>query len=79
MDEYTAKALKLLRWNHVTAADIARYTKTDVIKARRILDTLSFDHPVYEVKRGVYGLLPRESGRGKPAGIIARRRHPAER
>jgi hypothetical protein len=79
MDEYTAKTLKLLRWNHVTTADIARYTGTDVIKARRMIDSLSFDHPVYEVKRGVYGLLPREGDCGRPAGIIARGRLPAGR
>jgi hypothetical protein len=72
MDEQTVKALRLLQRNHVTAADIARYTGTDVIKARRMLDTLSFAYPVYEVRRGIYGLLPREDGRRGPRGIIAR-------
>jgi hypothetical protein len=79
MDEHTAKTLRLLQWNHVTTADIARYTGTDVIKARRIIDTLSFDYPVYEVTRGIYGLLPREAGRRRPIGIIARSRAAAVR
>ena len=76
MDESTTKTLKLLRLNHVTAADIARYTGTDTVKARRIIDSLSMEHPVYEVKRGVYGLLPREAGEYRPRGIIARYRAP---
>lgn len=79
MDESTVKTLKLLQLNHVSAADIARYTGTDMVKARRIIDTLSFEHPVYEVKRGIYGLLPREEGRRGPAGIIARSRGAAGR
>lgn len=74
MDESTAKTLRLLLLNHVTAGDIARYTGTDTSKARRIIDTLSFEHPVYEVKRGVYGLLPREGEGYRPRGIIARYR-----
>jgi hypothetical protein len=74
MDDAMARTLKLLQRNHVTAADIARYTKTDVVKARRIIDSLSFEYPLYEVKRGVYGLLPRGGDRPTPRGIIARYR-----
>jgi hypothetical protein len=79
MDESTAKALKLLRLNHVTARDIARYTGSGKEKARRIIDTLSVEHPVYEIKRGLYGLLPGKEGRRGPVGIIARRRAAAAR
>jgi hypothetical protein len=70
-EEAAAKALKLLERNHVSAADIARYTKADVHRARRLIDKISIEYPLYEVRRGIYGLLPREEDR-RPRGLIAR-------
>jgi len=72
-DYYVAKTKRLLERNRVTVKDIAKYTKTDVATARRIIDTLSFEYPVYEVRRGVYGRLPRETDM-RPRGFIAKAR-----
>ena len=73
LEEAAAKALKLLERNHVNAADIARYTKTDIYRARRLIDKLSIEYPLYEVRRGIYGLLPKDTDM-RPKGLIARAR-----
>jgi hypothetical protein len=69
-DDYIAKTKRLLERNRVTVKDIAKYTNTDVARARRIIDTLSLEYPVYEVRRGVYGRLPKETDM-RPRGFIA--------
>jgi hypothetical protein len=74
MDIYHAKTLKLLERNHVQLKDIARYAGTTIAKARRIIDTLSLDYPIYEVRRGVYGKLPPNLGKRRPRGFLAKAR-----
>jgi hypothetical protein len=68
---YAERTKKLLERNHVRLGDIARYAGTDIAGARRVIDTLSLSYPVYEVRRGVYGRLPKETDR-RPRGFIAR-------
>jgi hypothetical protein len=72
-DYYVEKTKKLLERNRVTVKDIAKYTKTDAAKARRIIDTVSLEYPVYEVRRGVYGRLPKETDK-RPRGFLAKAR-----
>lgn len=72
-DVYLVKTKKLLERNRVNLKDIAKYTGTDIAKARRIIDTLSLSYPVYEVRRGVYGRLPEETDT-RPRGFIAKAR-----
>jgi hypothetical protein len=74
MDSYLKKTLRLLERNHVQLKDIARYAGTNIAKARRIIDTLSIDYPIYEVRRGVYGRLPPNFGKQRPRGFIAKAR-----
>jgi hypothetical protein len=71
-EETIRKTLKLLECNHVNVKDIAEYTGTDEAGARRAVDTISLDYPLYEIRRGVYGILPADMGEQKPYGLIAR-------
>jgi DNA-binding IclR family transcriptional regulator len=57
---YEERALRILARNHVRVADIARFTGTGKAGARRIIDTLSLKHPVYEAGRGLYGMAPKD-------------------
>jgi hypothetical protein len=72
-DQYVMKTKKLLERNHVNLKDIARYAGTDVATARRIIDTLSFEYPIYDVRRGVYGRLPKQTDM-RPRGFLAKAR-----
>jgi hypothetical protein len=72
-DYYVKRTLKLLERNHVNVTDIARYAGCDVPKARRIIDHLSLEYPLYEIRRGVYGILPKDTDR-RPRGLLARAR-----
>ena len=72
-EESVKKTLKLLERNHVCVADIARYAGIDVSRARRIVDRISLEYPLYEVRRGVYGMLPKNRDM-RPRGFIARAR-----
>jgi hypothetical protein len=72
-EDSVTKTLKLLQRNRVRAADIARYAGIDLAKARRVIDRISLEYPLYEVRRGVYGLLPKDTDR-RPRGILARLR-----
>jgi hypothetical protein len=72
-DFYVEKTLKLLQRNHPRVADIARYAGCDIPKARRVIDRISLEYPLYEVRRGVYGLLPKETNK-RPRGFLAKAR-----
>jgi hypothetical protein len=67
-----AKMLKILERNHVTVTDLAKFTGASAAMVRRNLDTLSIEEPVYEVRRGMYGLLSRGGEPRGPRGFIAR-------
>jgi hypothetical protein len=72
LEETIKKTLKLLECNHVNVKQIAEYTGADEAGARRAVDTISLEYPLYEIRRGVYGILPEDMGERKPYGLIAR-------
>jgi hypothetical protein len=73
-NEQVNLTVRILKRNRVSVKDIAKFTKTTVPQARRILDTASLYYPVFEEKRGIYGLLVKEERKRGPRGFIARYR-----
>jgi DNA-binding IclR family transcriptional regulator len=55
---YEGKVYEILKSNSLGIDDIARLAGMDRAMVRRIIDTLSLKYPVYEEKKGVYGILP---------------------
>jgi hypothetical protein len=60
--ELEKRLVELLRLNHLTLQDMAKFTNGDYNQVRRTVDTLSLSEPIFEVRHGVYGLLPKDFG-----------------